>query len=302
MSPRSLLARRVLLTRIGTALGVFGTFLLPGGFGEAEAARHRLHAHGRRALWHPPRPLWQPPEFQPPSGRGLPPLVMIDPGHGGRDPGAIGVSGTYEKHIALHAAWDLRRLLEAGRRYRVAMTRASDVFIPLEQRVELAQRHGASLFVSMHADALRHDSRVRGASVYTFASRASDPQSAVIAASENAADSYVNRSFDGLSPQVARILASLMSRETRVLSGTLAERMVDTLGAVTPMLEHPERHAGFVVLQSAKIPSVLVEMGFMSSPLDEAALRRPAHRRAVATAMRQAVDAYFAAGSHKMAG
>ena len=289
MFSRPLIARRVLLSRIGTSLGIFGTFLLPG---EAQAARYR----------HRGRPLWQPPPFQAPPSRGLPPLVMIDPGHGGRDPGAIGVTGTYEKHIALDAAWDLRRLLESQRRYRVAMTRASDVFIPLEQRVELAQQHGASLFVSMHADALRDDPRVRGASVYTFASHASDPQSAVIAASENASDGYVNRSYRGLSPQVARILASLMRRETRTLSGVLAERMVDTLGEVTPMLVNPERHAGFVVLQSAKIPSVLVEMGFMSSPLDEAALRRPAHRAAVARAMLQAVDTYFAAGAHEMAG
>ncbi|MGH7043868.1 MAG: N-acetylmuramoyl-L-alanine amidase family protein [Acetobacteraceae bacterium] len=297
MLPRSVLARRVLLTRIGTCLGVFGTFLLPGSFGVAEAARHRHLPHHPRH-----RPLWQPPPWQPPSSRGLPPLVMIDPGHGGRDPGAIGVSGTYEKHIALDAAFDLRRLLEADRRYRVAMTRASDMFIPLEQRVELAQHHGASLFVSMHADSLRHDAAVRGASVYTFASRASDPQSAAIAASENASDRYVSRTYSGLSPQVARILASLMLRETHTLSGALAERMVGSLGHATRMLTNPERHAGFVVLQSAKIPSVLVEMGFMSSPLDEAALRRPTHRLAVATAMRHAVDAYFAAGTQQMAG
>jgi N-acetylmuramoyl-L-alanine amidase len=292
MSTRPLFARRLLLTRVGTSLGVFGTFLLPGGVAQA-AWRHRH-------LWH--RPLWQPPPFQPPPWPGLPPLVMIDPGHGGRDPGAIGVSGTYEKHIALDAALDLRRLLESDRRYRVAMTRASDVFIPLEQRVELAQRHGASLFVSMHADALSDDARVRGASVYTFASHASDSQSAVIAASENSSDRYVSRSYHGLSPQVARILASLMRRETRTLSGAVAERMVGSLAEVTPMLVNPERHAGFVVLQSAKIPSVLVEMGFMSNRLDESALRRPAHRLAVATAMRRAVDAYFLAGSHEMAG
>ncbi|HVB67201.1 MAG TPA: N-acetylmuramoyl-L-alanine amidase [Acetobacteraceae bacterium] len=298
MSSRSFLARRLLLTRIGTGLGVFGTFLLPGGFGVAEAAWRRSVSH--RPAWR--RPLWQPPPWQPPLSGGLPPLVMIDPGHGGRDPGAIGVSGTYEKHIALDAAFDLRRLLEADRRYRVAMTRARDVFIPLEQRVELAQRAGASLFVSMHADALHDDAAVRGASVYTFASHASDPQSAVIAASENASDGYVNQAYRGLSPQVARILASLMRRETRTLSGALAERMVGSLADVTPMLANPERHAGFVVLQSAKIPSILVEMGFMSSPLDEAALRRPTHRLAVATAMRRAVDAYFVAGTYQMAG
>ncbi len=297
MSQPGIFARRLLLARIGAGLGIAGTFLLPGRFDPARAAW--------RPRGHPP--LWQPPPWRPPhDGRGPPPLVMLDPGHGGRDPGAIGVSGTYEKHIALDAAFDLHRLLTASGRYRVAMTRARDEFIPLEQRVELAHKAGAALFVSMHADALPGnrpgDRAVRGASVYTFASRASDPESANIAASENASDRYVNRSYRGLSPQVAHILASLMRRETHVQSGTLARHVVGSLADVTPMLVHPERHAGFVVLQSADIPSVLVEMGFMSNPRDETALRRPAHRAAIAQAMRNAVEAYFAAGASRMAG
>ncbi len=281
-------ARRVLLARIGTGLGIAnlgitGSFLLP-----AAAAARRIP--------------FLPPAWRGPSGRSLPPLVMLDPGHGGRDPGAIGITGTYEKHVALDAALDLQRLLVGSGRYRVAMTRARDVFIPLEQRVELAQRAGASLFVSMHADALPDNRAVRGASVYTFASRASDPQAAAIAASENAADHSVTAAYRGLPPQVARILASLMQRETRTLSGAVANRMAGSLAHITPMLTNPERHAGFVVLQSARIPSVLVEMGFMSNLRDEQALRQPAHRFAVASAMRAAVEAYFASGAPRMAG
>ncbi|MDE2006059.1 MAG: N-acetylmuramoyl-L-alanine amidase [Rhodospirillales bacterium] len=290
MSHPGIFARRLLLARIGAGLGIAGTFL---------TGTFLL----RPAIAAPRRLLWQPPPFRAaPRGRAAPPLIMLDPGHGGRDPGAIGVSGTYEKHIALSAAFDLHRLLAASGRYRVAMTRARDQFIPLEQRVEIAHKAGAALFVSMHADALPEDHAVRGASVYTFASRASDREAAAIAQSENAAGHAIGHAWRGLSPEVARILASLMLRETHIQSGAFAGRLVGSLAEVTPMLQNPERHAGFVVLQSANIPSVLVEMGFMSNRGDEAALRRPAHRHAIARAMRAAVDAYFAAGTPRMAG
>ena len=226
------------------------------------------------------------------------PLVFLDPGHGGKDPGAIGVSGTYEKHIALATAHELKRQLEAGGRYRVQLSRTRDVFIPLEQRVALAQRHGAELFVSMHADAL-HDHSVRGASVYTLAEHASDAQTAALAERENAADKYAGKEFRGTSPEVARILASLVRMETRVGSARMAHSVVramrrDDVG----LLQNPARHAGFVVLKAVDIPSVLVEMGFMSNRQDEAALRRPAHRAMVARAMKHAVDAYFASQGH----
>ena len=222
------------------------------------------------------------------------PLVMLDPGHGGKDPGAIGVSGTYEKRVSLATALELKRQLEAGGRYRVALTRQSDVFIPLDGRVELAQRHGAALFVSMHADALA-DHSVRGASVYTLSATASDQQTAALAARENAADRFGLGAFRGQTPEVAAILASLVRRETRLESVAMANSVVGALDRDLPMLPNPSRHAAFVVLKAADIPSVLVEMGFMSNPADEAALRRPDHRARVAAAMKQAVDSYFAA-------
>ena len=117
---------------------------------------------------------------------------MLDPGHGGKDPGAIGVSGTYEKQVSLATALELKRQLEAGGRYRVELTRAKDVFIPLDGRVERAQQHGAALFVSMHADALS-DHSVRGASVYTLAQTASDAQTAALARTENSADRFIGQ-------------------------------------------------------------------------------------------------------------
>ncbi|MDE2335582.1 MAG: N-acetylmuramoyl-L-alanine amidase [Rhodospirillales bacterium] len=223
------------------------------------------------------------------------PLVMLDPGHGGMDPGAIGVSGTFEKYIAINTAMELRRQLLASGRYRVAMTRTRDVFIPLDQRVVDAQRNGASLFVSMHADAIA-DPAVRGASVYTLASHPSDAQSAMLAQSENAADRFASGQGSGApSAAVTNILASLVRRETRTESALMQRAVVDSLARNVPLLVNPARHAGFIVLQSAEIPSVLVEMGFMSNRADEAALRQPAHRAVVAAALKGAVDRYFAA-------
>ncbi|MGC8524096.1 MAG: N-acetylmuramoyl-L-alanine amidase family protein [Acidibrevibacterium sp.] len=266
-------SRRLLL-----GAGVKATFLLPttliAGLAAAATPAPR---HSRRA-----------PAARPPR------LVVLDPGHGGKDPGAIGISGTYEKHVALATAFELKRQLEASGQYHVELTRARDIFIPLEHRVEIAERHRAMLFVSMHADALS-DPRVRGASIYTLGAHASDAQTRELARRENSADRFAGPDFQGTSPEVAEILASLVQHETRVGSARLAHDLVGALGPRVPLLSNPTRHAGFVVLKAADIPSVLVEMGFMSNRQDEAALRRPAHRVQVAQAMKHAVDAYFAA-------
>jgi N-acetylmuramoyl-L-alanine amidase len=269
--------RRLLLRRLTAGTSIFGTFLLPPALHDAMAAK-------------PPRSAAAP---EPKGNNPLPPLVMLDPGHGGKDPGAIGVSGTYEKQVALATALELKRQLEAGGSYRVELTRSRDVFIPLDDRVDRAQRKGAALFVSMHADALS-DHSVRGASVYTLAQTASDAQTAALARTENSADRFLGGQWQGTSPAVSEILASLVRHETRAGSVRIARRLVGSLDADLPMLPNPDRHAGFVVLKAADIPSVLVEMGFMSNPRDEAALRQPAHRKLVAQAMHRAVDAFFA--------
>jgi N-acetylmuramoyl-L-alanine amidase len=225
------------------------------------------------------------------------PLIVLDAGHGGKDPGAIGVSGTYEKHVSLATAGELARQLHASGRYRIALTRESDDFIPLDERVSIAQARGASLFISLHADALV-DHSVRGASVYTLAGQASDAQSAALATRENAADRFAGHRQPGVTRQVAEILASLVQHETRLGSARAQQRLVVSLGGTLPMLENPARHAAFEVLKAADIPSVLIEMGFMSNAHDEAALRQPAHRAMVATAIRRAVDVYFASDQH----
>lgn len=272
-----MISRRILL-----GFGASATFAVPDA-GPARAAVTRA----------------RPPAAIPEAAR---PLVFLDPGHGGKDPGAIGVSGTYEKHVALAAARELQRQLVASGRYRVVLSRGADVFIPLEQRVATAQAHGAALFVSMHADAVG-DHAVRGASVYTLAAQASDAQSAALARHENAADRFAGPGFQGVSPEVQRILASLVRQETRVQSARMAHGVVGELRRDVGLLDNPARHAGFVVLKAADIPSVLVEMGFMSNPQDEAALQRADHRAVVATALHRAIDGFFAQnGVVRMAG
>jgi N-acetylmuramoyl-L-alanine amidase len=294
--------RRLLLRRFTAGISVFGTFLLPAAAHDAMASHPRpsdAPSPDTKSGWSPggKSPGGKPLGGKSPSGKAGPPLVMLDPGHGGKDPGAIGYSGTYEKHIALATALELKRQLESGGRYRVELTRTQDVFIPLDGRVDRAQRRGAALFVSMHADALS-DHSVRGASVYTLAPTASDAQTAALAQKENSADRFIGRQWQSTSPEVSRILASLVRRETRAGSVLIARSLVGSLDQELPMLENPDRHAGFVVLKAADIPSVLVEMGFMSNPRDEAALRQSDHRKLVARAMHRAVDAYFTGIGH----
>ena len=225
------------------------------------------------------------------------PLVMLDPGHGGKDPGAIGVSGTYEKHVAFAAALELKRQLEQGGRCRVELTRGRDVFIPLHGRVDIAQRRGAALFMSLHADALA-DPRVRGASVYTLSDTASDAQTAALARRENSADRFGGPDFRDMSPAIADILGSLVRQETRTGSVRIAHRLVEAMHPEIGMLANPSRRAGFMVLRAADIPSVLVEMGFMSNVQDEAALRRADHRLRVAMALQRAIEVFLAGTDH----
>jgi len=285
MSEETFFPRRVLIGH-----GLLASFLLPA------ALRGRLAEAAPRPS---AEPVVQGPGRKPfeSFATRAPRLVVLDPGHGGKDPGAIGVSGTYEKHVALAAALELKRQLEATGRYRVELTRKRDLFIPLESRVAYAQAQRASVFVSLHADAVP-DHSVRGASVYTLAAHASDAQTAALAARENAADRFAGPQFRGLRPEVVQILASLVRRETRIGSARLSHSLVASLNHAGPLLPNPERHAGFVVLKAADIPSVLVEMGFMSNRQDEAILQRQEHRKQVAAAMRRAIEAYFATADH----
>jgi N-acetylmuramoyl-L-alanine amidase len=227
-------------------------------------------------------------------------LVVLDPGHGGKDPGCIGAGAVYEKDIVLDVGLDLRKALERGG-HEVLMTRTADVFIPLQGRVDFAERHRATLFLSVHANAVAHDPAVHGASVFTFSPDASDPLAREIADDENAVQRISDPRFKGVSPQVGKILFSLMSHSTRIQSALLQRNVVDALARDVPMLQNPARHASFAVLQSAAIPSVLVETAFLSNPRDEAELRTYAFRMRLAEAIKTAVDAWFAARKYAIA-
>lgn len=218
------------------------------------------------------------------------PLVVLDPGHGGHDPGAVGVTGLFEKHVALKMAQALKSALERGGHCHVVLTREDDVFIPLDQRRTLAQEHGAHLFVSLHADALS-DHTTRGASVYSLSLEASDAQSDELARRENSVDPAALEEYKAYSPEVADILASLAARETRYFSGRLQDDLVKALARDIRLLRNPARRANFVVLRSTEMPSVLVEMGFMSNRADELLLQSDHHQMKIVAALKSGIEA-----------
>jgi N-acetylmuramoyl-L-alanine amidase len=219
------------------------------------------------------------------------PLVVLDPGHGGIDPGAIGAGGVFEKRITFATAIDLYRLLSATRRFRVALTRGPDQYVPLRERVARARALRADLFMSLHADALPNPA-MRGLSVFTLSAAASDREAAAIADSENrevVAD--VRRS--PRPREVSAILIDLARRQTGNLSLEMAREVVASLGRDVQLLDNPQRSAGFVVLSAPDIPSVLVELGCLSNPIEEPLLQLPAYRKLLARGLAQAIEAFF---------
>lgn len=199
-------------------------------------------------------------------------IVALDPGHGGKDPGAIGAKGTYEKWITIAMAQEVGRKLEATGRYDVLLTRHEDVFIPLPDRVRLARAGNAALFVSLHANSIANHA-IRGFSVYTLSDEASDDFAAALAKKENAADRIGGVDFSRHPKEVRSILMDLMHRETANNSTVMAETVVSTLHGPFEPLEHTHRQANFAVLRAPDIPSVLVEMGFLSNIDDEKLLK-----------------------------
>ena len=225
----------------------------------------------------------------------LPPrIVAIDPGHGGVDPGAISPHGLYEKDITLSAARELARQLETTGRFRVVMTRHSDVFVPLRERVAEARARRAQLFVSIHADALP-DSEMRGLSVYTLSDRASDRETAALATRENKDDFVAGLRLSRQRRDIAPILLDMARRQTNNGSLALAHAIVAELGHAVPLLERPHRSAGFVVLTAPDVPSVLVELGCLSNPAEERLLPQRAYQQRLARGLLRAIEAYFAA-------
>ena len=227
-----------------------------------------------------------------------PKLVALDPGHGGRDPGALGVRGTQEKGVVWTIAGELRQQLMASGRYRVMLTRSGDAFVPLRERVARAQAVKADLFLSIHADS-HPDPGVRGASVYTLSEDASDREAAALAARENRADAVVSGvRLANQSDTVARTLVAMSQRSTVNDSRRLADTIVLTFGqSGVRLLPRTHRQAGFAVLTSPDIPAALVELGYLSNPQDEKLLTVRQHQLSLARALRASIDAHFAAGA-----
>ena len=227
-----------------------------------------------------------------PQQRKARPVIAIDPGHGGVDPGAVGINKIYEKHVTLATARRIKEMLEAEGRYRVVLTRDRDVFVRLRDRVNTAREANADLFISLHADTIP-DRRVRGLSVYTLSERASDGEAALLAERENKADLIAGVDLTGESAEVTNILIDLAQRETMNMSASFAGGLVKELSRVTRLLKNTHRFAGFAVLKAPDVPSVLVEVGFLSNRQDEVALRDRAYREKLARAIVAGIDKYF---------
>jgi len=220
-------------------------------------------------------------------------IVMLDPGHGGVDPGAIGARGTFESRITLNVAKAVKRKLEATGRYRVLLTRYRDIYIPLRDRFDRAEASNAQIFISLHADTIKNR-KIRGASVYTLSENASDAEAGALAAKENRSDIIAGVDLTAQSDTVASVLISLRQRDTMQESAHFARFLVKSLGKAIGLLRNTHRFAGFAVLKSPDVPSVLVELGYLSNRRDEKMLRSADFRQRVGRAVLEAADRYFA--------
>jgi N-acetylmuramoyl-L-alanine amidase len=219
--------------------------------------------------------------------------IVIDPGHGGIDPGAT-VAAIAEKTVVLAFGKALKDQLESSGRYRVVMTRDDDRFVSLGDRVQIGRGEQADLFISIHADSLSQAQEVRGATVYTRSERATDAEAARLAAKENEADAVAGLETSEELQDVAGILMDLARRETRTFTGVFARNLVEKLGGSIKMHKIPLRSARFWVLSAPDVPSVLIELGYMSSPKDAELLNSPEWRGKAVAAVSAAIDDYVA--------
>ncbi|WP_274629563.1 N-acetylmuramoyl-L-alanine amidase [Arvimicrobium flavum] len=226
-------------------------------------------------------------------------VIVLDPGHGGADGGAEGAAGTVEKAVTLAFAKELREVLEATGKYDVSMTRESDQFLRLDDRVRIARERSADLLVSIHADTINLKG-IRGATVYTVSDKASDPEAEALAIRENLADQVAGIDIQEADTEVADILVDLIRRETHSFSIRFARTLVGELTHSIGVINNPHRFAGFRVLKAPDVPSVLVELGYLSNAKDEKLLQDADWRRKAAESISKAVAIF--AGSRAGAG
>ena len=219
-------------------------------------------------------------------------VVVLDPGHGGKDPGAIGRSfRTYEKNITLSMGKELKRMLET-KGYKVYMTRSTDIFIPLRRRVQIARQYHADLFISIHADSTVNR-MAKGFSIYTLSETASDKEAEALAERENKADIIDGMDFSDNSPEINDVLISLSQNDCRNKSSKFATYVVNEVKRNVKLVNNAHKFAGFAVLKAPDVPSVLLEMGYLSNYTEEKQLRQPQYRKKLAQYMVKAVDRYF---------
>jgi N-acetylmuramoyl-L-alanine amidase len=206
-------------------------------------------------------------------------VIFIDPGHGGKDPGAISINGHKEKDITLKAAKELAKQLEATGQVRVILSRDSDQFLHLRKRIELARLHQADIFISLHADAAP-SSTARGVSVFTLSDTASDKEAELLASRENKADLIGGPDLGATDPEITPALLGIFQREAMNQSSQFANELILAFDDL-PTLKRGHRFAGFAVLKSPDIPSVLIEMGFLTNRQDESYLLDASYRRKI---------------------
>ena len=229
--------------------------------------------------------------FPQPRPKMLKKIIIIDPGHGGNDSGALG-SRTREKHVVFSFSKALAKKLNETGRYQVYLTRNKDIYISLKERVQMARRKKADLFISIHADAIKKKN-IRGFSIYTLSEKASDKEAAALAARENKSDIIAGVDFVDQSKEVTDILIDLAQRETKNMSVKFARYVVNTVKGKIKTLENPHRFAGFRVLKAPDIPSILIELGFITNRQDEKYLRSPTWQRKLSTYIVVAIDTFF---------
>ena len=219
-------------------------------------------------------------------------IIVLDPGHGGHDPGAIGYSGVYEKNITLAFGKELKALLDKTGKYKVYLTRSTDKFIPLRDRVKIARKYKADLFMSLHADSAKNR-KATGLSVYTLSETASDKEAAALAERENKADVIAGLNLVEHSKEVSDILINLAQRETMNRSSEFAGFMVEEMKKKVKLVNNTHRFAGFAVLKGPDVPAVLLEMGYLSNRQEEKQLQQKSYRKKLGQATVKAIDRYF---------
>ncbi|PWU73828.1 N-acetylmuramoyl-L-alanine amidase [Ochrobactrum sp. POC9] len=224
------------------------------------------------------------------NGAARPFTVMIDPGHGGIDSGAESLSGIKEKDLTLAFGQELRDRLAQDKNIKVLMTRDDDTFLRLSERVRIARQHEADLFISIHADTInQHD--IRGATVYTISDKASDSVARAMAERENRSDSLAGAAPEE-QPEVTDILLDLTRRETHTFSLSFAEKVIHSLQGQVNLINNPHRFAGFQVLRAPDVPSVLIEIGYLSNAEDEKLISNPEWRKKLADRLAIAIKAF----------